>query len=222
MPEDKEVRRERETVTSLEERLRDRLLRDFQDGPAQMLASIIKALELIAPSLERDPQVVAAELARVEELILEASDQVQDMILTLRPTSLATEGLEPTLRAYAGQLREEGMKVHVQTAGLERRVPTNIEEAAFDVVREALRNVRQHAKPRNVWLKAARSDEELRIIVVDDGCGFQLGEGGWQPPEQRRTGLHHMEKRAEDIGGRLDVDSRPSQGTVVRLVVSLR
>ncbi len=227
MAEDKEVRRQTETAAMLEEKQRDRLLRDFQDGPAQKLASIISALELIATSLERDPQVVAAELARVKELVTKALDQVQEMIFTLRPTILTTEGLGPALEVYAGQLGKgklgrKVMDVHAQIAGLERRVPRKVEEAAFDVVREALRNVRQHAEARNVWLKAVRSGKELRITVVDDGRGFRPKKAHRQPPGQWRTGLHYMEERAGDVGGQLEIDSKPGQGTAIRLVVPLR
>jgi signal transduction histidine kinase len=88
------------------------------------------------------------------------------------------------------------------------------------VVQEALTNVRKHAQATRVGLIAERRGGRLRVIVEDDGRGFDPAAA---PPPQsgRRFGVRSMTERALLVDGRLEIESTPGQGTTVYLTVSL-
>jgi signal transduction histidine kinase len=89
-----------------------------------------------------------------------------------------------------------------------------------NVVQEALLNVYKHAHAKNSWVFIEREGDELKIIINDDGQGFQTGEllsHGDVP----HFGLDIMHERAEEIGGRLAITSSESEGTSVQLILPL-
>jgi signal transduction histidine kinase len=102
------------------------------------------------------------------------------------------------------------LEVHVDTSGLDSRLPPDVETVAFRIVQEALTNVLRHARAKRVDVRLDRRGDVLLAMVRDDGVGFD--------PEQldRRTlGLAGMRERAELVGGTVQVLSVPGVGTTV-------
>jgi signal transduction histidine kinase len=88
----------------------------------------------------------------------------------------------------------------------------------FLVVKEALTNSLKHASAREVHVQAKVSAGSLEIIVQDDGKGFDPKAPRTEP---KRDGLGNMQRRAEAMGGVLDLQSAPGEGTTVRLALKL-
>ena len=118
---------------------------------------------------------------------------------------------------YAGQfatdyLRDVGIRclldVPEQTPG--REVPANVRHNVFLVVKEALQNIVKHARATEVWLRISASSRGLRIVVEDNGCGFD------RPPEDAwADGLRNMRQRLTEIGGECRIQSRVGIGTAI-------
>ena len=87
--------------------------------------------------------------------------------------------------------------------------------ALFRIAQEALNNVAKHAGARQVRIELAREAEEIVIRVADDGAGFDTAAAA----RGKRWGMKTMRERAEAAGGRLEVDSAPGEGTIVRASV---
>ena len=217
-----EVRDEKDRIIALEEDVRKELARDFHDGPAQTLAAMIMSIELVETVPEPISESVATGLAELRTMAAKTLHQVRNMIFELRPVMLKTQGLEPALHSYVERLREaDEMNIHLKVEGLEERLPTRLEEICFSIIQEAINNVKRHANEENVWLAAIRRGNEFRVIVKDDGEGFDLAKLEKSYDRQGKLGLLSMRERAEMIGGRLSIESVPEEGTTVTLNVPL-
>ena len=213
-----DVRDEKDRIIALEEDVRKELARDFHDGPAQTLAAMIMAIELVETLPEPISESVAEGLADLRTMATKTLHQIRNMIFELRPVILKTQGLEPALRSYVERLREaEGMNIHLQVEGLEERLPTRLEEICFSIIQEAINNVKRHADEKNVWLTAIRRGDEFQVVVKDDGEGFDLAEVERSYDRRGKLGLLNMRERAEMIGGRLSIEAASGKGTTITL-----
>jgi signal transduction histidine kinase len=82
----------------------------------------------------------------------------------------------------------------------------------FLVVKEALSNVARHSHASEVRLSIRVTGQQLHIRIEDTGCGFDRA-----PETVFADGLRNMRQRMEEIGGRIEIDSRPEAGTRVSL-----
>ncbi len=217
-----EVRDEKDRIIALEEDVRKELARDFHDGPAQTMAAMIMAIELIELLPEPLSESVAEGLTELRAMATKTLHRVRNMIFELRPVILKTQGLAPALRSYVERLRKaEDMNIHLKIEGLEERLPARLEEICFSILQEAIGNVKRHAYEKNVWLTAIRRDDEFQVVVKDDGKGFDLAEVERLYDRQAKLGLLNMRERAEMIGARLSIESAPGKGTTITLNVPL-
>jgi len=217
-----QIREERDRMLGIEEEVHKKLARDFHDGPAQTLASLIMDIEFIQKLLERDPSKVEAELLQLQEKATRAMHQARTTMFELRPLVLETEGLKAALEYYVEQLRKtENISIHLQMEGLEERLPHRVKDIVFAIVREAINNVKKHARADNVWLTVVRAEKELLTSVRDDGQGFSVEEVEISYATRGSIGLLNLYERAEMLGGRISIESTLGQGTTVSLMVPL-
>lgn len=217
-----QIRQERDRMQGIEEEVHKKLARDFHDGPAQTLASLIMDIEFIQKLLEREPSKVEAELWQLKEKATKAMHQARTNMFELRPLALETEGLKAALEYYVERLRQtENMSIHLQIEGLEERLPPRVEGIVFAIVSEAVKNIRKHARANNVWLTVIRKEKELLTTVRDDGRGFDMEEVEISYATRGSIGLLNLYERTEMLGGRISIDSAPGQGTTVSLMVPL-
>jgi len=217
-----QIREERDRMLGIEEELHKKLARDFHDGPAQTLASLIMDIEFIQKLLERDPSKAEAELLQLKEKATKAMHQARTTMFELRPLILETEGLKAALEYYVEQLRQtENMSIHLRIEGLEESLPPRVKDIVFAIVREAINNIKKHARANNVWLTAIRREKELLTTVRDDGQGFNLEEVEISYATRGSIGLLNLYERAEMLGGRISIESALGQGTTVSLTVPL-
>jgi signal transduction histidine kinase len=191
---------------------RNRLALELHDVVSQKLFSLVLSAEAAATQLERDPAAARSQVERICELAREALDELRSLILGLRPPELERDGLAGALRKEVGMLA----RVHGVQVELVGDAPSwgNGERdlAVLRIVHEALHNALRHAGADRIEV---RLDPDA-IEVNDDGVGFdpKLSE-----LRSRHLGLTSMEERARELGGRLEIRSRPGSGTSVRLSV---
>ena len=217
-----QIREERDRMLGIEEEVHKKLARDFHDGPAQTLASLIMDVEFIQKLLHREPSKVEAELLQLKEKATKAMHQARTTMFELRPLVLETEGLKAALEYYVKQLRKtENVSIHLQVEGLEERLPHRVEDIVFAIVREALSNIKKHAKADNIWLTVIHKRMELLTTIQDDGQGFNVEEVEISYATRGSIGLLNLYERAEMLGGRISIESAPGHGTTVNLMVPL-
>ena len=145
---------------------------------------------------------------------------IRDLMANLRPPVLDDYGLLAALRWYGEQVTARtGLPVEVWGQEQMPRLSFVAETALFRIAQEALTNVGKHARATHVTVTLEEVPEGLRLTVADDGSGFDPAA---LPQRRERSGwgLITMRERAEALGGRLRVDSRPGEGT--RIVVEVQ
>ena len=205
-------------VVEAQEAERNRLAREVHDGPAQALSNAIFQVEVVERLLDRDERLARHELRALKDMLTRELRGVRAYLSQLRPPLLADLGLAGAIREASEQIASAlGVPVRVDLDAHIDGLPEPVEVVILRVVQEALQNVRKHASPRSVVVRAAREAGGWVVEVRDDGRGFDTDRA---PDVTRRSfGLQFMRERAGLIGARFEVRSRPELGTVVRMVI---
>lgn len=198
-------------LASAQEDEQRRTARDLHDQVGQTLSALMVAIQTACDS-EPLPLAAAARLRDALRLAEDLGRDVHDLATRLRPALLDDIGLPAALRQLLnGWQRRTGVHVDFQATWLDReRLPTEIETVVFRVVQEAMTNIARHARARRVSVIVERYDGHVIAVVEDDGVGFDqdLNTPG-------RLGLVGMQERVMLVGGTLDVESEPGDGTTV-------
>jgi signal transduction histidine kinase len=204
-----------QSAAALEER--QRLARELHDSVSQALYGITLGSDAALTMLERDPARVAGPLEYVRSLAEAGLAEMRALIFELRPESLESEGLVAALekQAAALQARHE-IEVHTALCD-EPDGPLWMKETLYRIAQEALHNTVKHARAENVGLLLKQENEGIMLEVRDDGIGFD--PSGSFPGH---LGLESMRERAERLGGALEVESRPGNGTRILVRVPSR
>jgi PAS domain S-box-containing protein len=203
---------------------RRHLSRELHDNIGQYLSALLLGLESIArvPGL---PTAAVEELAYLKETTKQFELDVHSVALELRPTTLDDLGLEAALSSFA----REWAKRHDQRIRVEfnsKRFATSNERLSFDVgvavyrvVQEALTNASRHSNAEVVSVILEGDDRQVRVIVEDDGVGFDVEKFMSSPVENRRLGLMGMQERVQLVGGEFKIDS--GAGTTIVVTIPL-
>jgi two-component system sensor histidine kinase DegS len=205
-------------IVEAQEAERTRLAREVHDGPAQALSNAIFQVEVVQRLLDRDERLARAELKQLREVLTRELRGVRAYLSQLRPPLLADLGLSGAIREAADQIATAlNIPVHVELDEGIDALPETVEVVSLRVIQEALQNVRKHAQPNTIRVRMGRDASGWTVEVRDDGKGFEADD----PPVggRRHFGLQFMRERAELIGARFDVRSRPDLGTAVRMTI---
>lgn len=132
--------------------------------------------------------------------------------------ALGKKGLGRALREYADAFQAETGLTTVVRVRSERTIPPDVEQAAFQIVQEALANIVDHAHAARVAIAVHYAEDGLSVRVVDDGQGFTMS----QTLDPAWTGLARMTGWAEALGGDLIIQSAPNEGTTVHAILPFR
>jgi signal transduction histidine kinase len=213
--------RQLQTYTARAEELavlqeRNRLARELHDSVTQSLYS----LTLLAEAGQRmiraeDLQQIAGNQTRLGQIAQQALQEMRLLVYELRPLALKSEGLVGALEQRLETVeRRAGIQARVLVEG-EVDLAPGLEEELYGIAQEALNNALKHARASKIVLSVRMVDKSVILEIADDGQGFDLAEvqvkGG--------LGLISMQERAEKIGGQLDIDSAPGEGTRVSVKV---
>jgi signal transduction histidine kinase len=193
---------------------RARIARELHDSISQDLFS----LRLLAGGLRRALPAGSPLYPRVEAMERTVSGtlhEMQALLLELRPVALREAGLLPALdemcRAYRDRL---GIAVEADLEPIE--LDPAAEPAVLRVLQEALANAVRHARPSRVVLRARDAGGGRAVLSVsDDGAGFDPARAG----ERHGMGLGLMRERVTELGGQLQLESAPGEGTTVRITL---
>lgn len=187
---------------------RARIARELHDEVGQELTAL--ALHLRALDDEVSSPTGVARLDAVRQALADTSTNLRELAVELRPSGLREHGLASAIERQAARLNETSdIAVDVAVGAIPTDLPDAVEIGLFRVVQEALTNVARHSGAANASVIANRRGGLLRVVVEDDGCGFDPSA----PSE--RLGLAGIRERVALLGGSLRIESDTAGGTTV-------
>jgi len=205
-------------IVEAQESERSRLAQEVHDGPAQVLSNAIFQVEYIERVIETDERTARTELHFLRDLLRRELGSVRTFISQLRPPVLDELGLNGAISDAIGRSSTlTGLSMVTDLAAPPERLTATQQTVVLRVVQEALQNVRKHGAASAVTIASAIDDGNWVLTVRDDGRGFDIGAIAARG--RRNFGLQFMRERAELIGARFEVQSRPDGGTLVRLAI---
>jgi signal transduction histidine kinase len=211
------MRRLAAQIIAAQDEERARLARELHDSVAQTLAALV--LQLSALRRDSSDPALDGQIELVHSIASEALEEVRLLSHTVYPRVLEDLGLVAALEWLARQTREaEGFAIEVLADDVPRQLPKSQAAALYRVAQEAVRNASRHADPRHVTLALHRDDGWLTLEVADDGRGFDVARA-----EERRPGmgLFAIRDRVALADGKVEIESTPGRGTLIRAGVPL-
>jgi nitrate/nitrite-specific signal transduction histidine kinase len=202
---------------------RERIAREMHDGLAQVLGYVNTKSQAI-DELLADGRVADAR-AQLGQLTAAARSlyvDVREAILTLSSPVPPDRGVAAALEEYAALYAESSkLAVRYVASPEAARAPMSaaVQAEVFRIAREALTNVRKHARAGRVGISLERRDREVVLRIEDDGVGFEAALLTRGPEKWPHFGLAGMRERAESVGGHISWTSKPGAGAVVELCV---
>lgn len=206
-------------LIATQESERRHLARELHDEIGQVLTAIkmsLRRTERVADSS------VQNQLRENVEMVDRAIVQVRNLSLSLRPPQLDELGLVAAVHWL--------VKHQAQLAGFEEQLDVDLggvaiwpelETVCFRIAQEALTNAVRHGKASKVQVTLRVKDNELYLSVIDNGIGFDVGDGRERALSGSSIGLIGMEERANLVGGRIKIESTPGEGTTVHVWLPL-
>ncbi len=214
-----------EQVIEAQELERRRLAGDIHDGISQRLVTLSYRLDAAAQAAQSvdDREALNEQLDRARELAQLTLQEARAAISGLRPPVLDDLGLSGGLASLARSIPQVGIDLEIEADLAETRLPDHIELAIYRIAQECLQNVVKHARATVARLtfsvEAGEHGDVARLEIADDGVGFDTLEHPLGGDEMGGYGLLSMAERAEIVGGRLNIRSRPGSGTAVTATI---
>jgi signal transduction histidine kinase len=200
------------------EQERARIAQDLHDE----LGSLLTRISLLGGLLKADkdsPDQIAAHAGKISQSADQTVRALEEIVWAVRPDSDTLQSLVDYMAHFANELFE-GNSIRCRLDFPHNPpalpLPPDVRHNIFLIVKEALTNALRHSGAREVQVQLKVSGAALEIVVQDDGKGFNPESF----TDERRNGLRNMRRRAEAIGGKLEVQSE--RGTSVKLLVNLR
>ncbi len=197
-------------VSRAQEAERKRIARELHDGTAQALVTVSRSLDDLA-SGNPHPSV-----QDIREQVRGILQEVRRFSQQLRPSVLDDLGLLPAVKWLTSELTENhGIAADIAVVGNERQLSPEAELTLFRIVQETLSNVRRHSQASRVVIRVEFADHSTKVMVSDNGIGFEMPTRIGDLARSGRLGLAGMQERAQLLGGTLSIDSKPGKGTTV-------
>ncbi|GAI77329.1 unnamed protein product, partial [marine sediment metagenome] len=204
--------RTKQDLATLEER--NRLARDLHDSVKQQVFATTMQIGAARSGLGQDAEQALEHLERAEQLSRQAQSELGTLIRELRPVTISDAGFISALESYANDWSQQNA---VELEFVVSDIPaigSEAEQALFRVTQEALSNMSRHSQATSVKIKISSVNSGIRLMIIDDGVGFDLpavsGKG---------IGLTTMQERMLSVGGHLEIESQPGEGTRITAVL---
>ena len=208
-----------EGILNAEAEQRSRIAGELHDDTIQVMTASLVELDR-TERLLRDGDVAAARRAIVDarEVLHIATERTRRLTFELRPQLLEAAGLGPAVRNLAAALgRDTGAEVTVRTRL--SRYPAVIETLAFRTIREALINIRKHARAEHVSIRMSVRRGALHAVIRDDGRGFRTGKRS--SLTSTHIGVETARERVLAAGGSFELTSVRGEGTTLHFAIPL-
>lgn len=218
-----QLEQEKQRMAEIQEEARHKLARDLHDGPAQSIGAIAMRVNFARRLVNRDAKRASDELYKIEELARRTSKEIRQMLFTLRPLILESEGLRAALKDLSRKIDEmHGQTVHVDVdPQIESAMEVGKQGVIFFIVEEAVNNARKHARAENIWVRLKPDGEMALLEIEDNGVGFDVAEVQDNYEKRGSLGMVNLYERAEMVHGILRFESTRGQGTRISVKIPM-
>jgi signal transduction histidine kinase len=193
-----------------QEKERQRLAENLHDN----LGGTLAALKLNLQNLQHNKEnksIADKSVNNSLNLIEDAYQNVRQMAHEKNHGVVANQGLLPALKKLINNISSEKLMIEIKHFGLENRLENSLEIRIFRIIQELITNIIKHAQASKASIALTNHNTTLNIIVEDNGKGFSVNKTA----KVRGMGLSTVEKRIENLGGTLEIDSYPNKGTSI-------
>ncbi|HEV2799532.1 MAG TPA: PAS domain S-box protein, partial [Pyrinomonadaceae bacterium] len=194
---------------------RRRIARDIHDQLGQQMTALRLNLAALNQGCDGNEEL-SRKLEQTKSLAEQIDADVDFLTWELRPAALDDIGLAEALRNFAREWSKySGIEADFHTTGMDKgRLSPETEINLYRITQEALNNASKYAEATRVDVLLERRDRQVVLIIEDDGVGFNpeqdaRGEG------HKGMGLVGMRERAMLVGGTLEIESKPTEGTTI-------
>ena len=210
-----------ERLVTVQEEERRRIARNLHDHLGQQMTALRLTISALKESTMK-PAQLRARLDAIDKAAAQIDREVDFLAWDLRPAALDDVGLTAALEtAVRDWSTTNGVHADFHTTATAARLAGDSESHLYRIVQEALNNVSKHAEATHVSVLLEHTDNEVRLIVEDDGRGFDAEQTA-ADLNHRGMGLTNMQERAALIGGQVEFESAPGKGTTVFARVPIR
>ena len=212
---EEQVRMRAEHMVYIEEEERRRISRELHDAAGQSMLCVRLQLELIEKELPASKTALRSRIRETREITERTMAEIRRIIAALSPVVLEQLGLAAALRQLTSRFRRSyPAQVRLHSSRQLGGISNEVEIIIYRLVQECFHNIGKHsgASHVNIWLTSA--DTSLTLRIEDDGVGFEVERA----LEKRNSfGLTGMKERVKLLGGKLEIRSRPHQGTKIHI-----
>lgn len=207
-------------LSEAEDNERRRIAYDIHDGLSQTLSLVKMNLEAAAQDAQSNRHQ-HDRLIDSRNLVDEMIRQTRSLTFDLHPSMLDDLGLVPTLHWFAEQFaKRTNIEVEITENGPRQKLPSSMANYLFRAIKELISNGARHGKAKEILVAAHWATGTLRIVVDDDGCGFDP-VAVLAPKVRRGLGLAGIHERLLSFGAHMRIESQDGQGTRVVLEIPL-
>lgn len=199
---------------------RNRIARDIHDTVAQSLFGIVYSLDACINMLPAKAEDVKSELVELRSLANNAHDEVRRSIFDLWPSALTMELFMADLTNYvSGCCRPRPFGIIFNNNGDFNSLSSGMRRTIYRMAQEALANSARHSGAQSARLCLTVTDDEVHLVVSDEGKGFDPEIALSRSQNREHFGLRGMQERAHAMGGEFEINSQPNAGT--RITISI-
>jgi len=202
---------------------RSRISRDLHDGILQTLLSIEIQLDVLRRRVTTHPEQVESGLASLQQTVRNEGAELRHLVTDLRPLRVQSADLVDLMRGFGERFRNEStLALDLLVDSVDLHAPDRVCREIFQIYREALNNIKKHAKASHVVVKLSQDDSRLVLVVDDNGEGFSFaGRFTGDELDRLRLGPISIKERTRTVGGVLTVESNPGHGARLTIEVPL-
>jgi signal transduction histidine kinase len=199
---------------------RNRIARDIHDTVAQSLFGIVYSLDACINMLPTKAEDVKKELTDLRSLANSAHDEVRRSIFDLWPSALTIELFMADLTNYVSSCcRSQPFSIIFSNNGDFNSLSPGIRRTLYRMAQEALANSARHSSAQSARLCLTVTDNEVYLVVSDEGKGFDPEVALSRSQNREHFGLHGMQERVHAMGGEFEINSQPNAGA--RIMITL-
>lgn len=193
---------------------RNRIARELHDGIGQNMLFVKLKMQKYLDSKSNE---IASEEAKIIENLYDGTiKDLKRVIYDLKPKILDEVGLEPALNYLCKSVSlESGIDGTIDVIGLKERLNPKLEIYIYRIIQEAINNIIKHSQAKNFNIQLIESPSVIRIMVSDDGIGFNIKSIENRSNGKIGYGLFNLKERVENLGGETKIDSTLNNGTIL-------
>jgi len=201
---------------------RNRIARDIHDTVAQSLFGIVYSLDACITMLPQKADDVKQELIELRSLANSAHDEVRRSIFDLWPSALTMELFMADLTNYvSGCCRPRSFSIIFSNNGDFNSLSSGMRRTVYRMAQEALANSARHSGAQSARLCLTVTDDEVYLVVSDDGKGFDPSIALSRSQNREHFGLHGIQERARAMGGDCEIVSQPNAGARIMINIPM-